>query len=104
MLENVCKVKLRLSQINSYRPGDFVGIPDRIHDVLSLSGVTDEIEVGQIPMEQTIYPLLGLQPHRYDDRIRGESLFAGILMDDNSPLICYLEKAEIGHNFYFMEI
>ena len=32
--------------VNSYRPGHLVGIPDRIHDILSLSGITDEIEVA----------------------------------------------------------
>jgi hypothetical protein len=46
MLDNVCKVKSRLPQINLYRTGDFVGIPDRVHDVLSLPGVTDDIEIG----------------------------------------------------------
>ena len=45
--------------LNSYRPGDLVGIPDRIHDVLSLSGVTDEIEVGEMPLEQSVNFLFG---------------------------------------------
>ncbi len=31
---------------NSYRAGHLVCIPDSIHNVLRLSGVTDEIEVG----------------------------------------------------------
>jgi hypothetical protein len=32
--------------VNSYCTGDFARIPHSIHNVLSLSGVTDEIEVG----------------------------------------------------------
>jgi len=40
-------VKGRIKEaITSYRTGYFVCIPNRVHDVLGLSGVTNEVEVG----------------------------------------------------------
>lgn len=47
----------------SYCAGYLVSIPDRIHNVFSLPGVTDQIEVGKLALEQTVEFLLRFQPH-----------------------------------------
>jgi len=86
-LGNICKVKFRLSQISSYRPGDFVCIPDRVHDVLSFSRVTDEIKAGYVSLKQTINSLFRFQPHRNDDRIRQEGLSAESLLTTTAPYL-----------------
>ena len=44
----------------SYRPGYFVGVPDRIHDIPRFSGITNEIEAGEMTFEGTVDLLLRL--------------------------------------------
>lgn len=53
-----------------YISGQFVGIPDSVHDILSLAGVPDKMDIRNLIHQRVIKFLFGLEPGCQDHRIR----------------------------------